>query len=674
MKPNKILGFGISCVLGLAATSCSDFLEKTPMSQIPPEQYYSSASQIDAILMDNYPNILPGHGSWYGYFEGDDGTDNQVRTGGCWSQYTTDLWRSNNEAGEWYFSRIYYLNFAFSNILTRYGEKLDGQDNTISGDLPLVQHYIGELYFLRAYHYFTKLKTFGDFPIILEPLPNDWEILSDAAARKPRNEVARQILDDLDKAIYLMQFTNLNTTRINRDAALLFKSRVALYEGTWLKYFNGSAFVPGGEGWPGATATPNYQYPSGSIENEINFFLDQAMEAAKEVGDKYVDKLAYNTGKMQQSAGDPVNDYYNMFADVDMSGYPEILLWRQYNRNLLTHDVCQNAAKSNASLGLTRMYVQNFLMADGSPVYTHGTYADVYGYYMGDKDLRKLRENRDSRLQVFLKAPGDINQIYDLDNTTGLLLQYEPIPDITSGTYGENYPTGYAIHKGGNLSRKYYENQWCYTGCPIMRSAEALLNYMEASYERNHSIDGTAQRYWEALRNRAHVNPDFNKTIALTDMTKEAENDWGAYSAGQLIDPTLYNIRRERRCELLSEGFRMDDLKRWRAFDQLITKPCHIEGMHLWNTPMEEWYTNLTYDIGAESTVSSPQKSEYIRPYEKNSTQYGYNGLTWKMGHYLSPISTKEILLSSPDGITPDASKIYQNPYWSNAGSEPASK
>lgn len=157
-------------------------------------------------------------------------------------------------------------------------------------------------------------------------------------------------------------------------------------------------------------------------------------------------------------------------------------------------------------------------------------------------------------------------------------------------------------------------------------------------------------------------------------MTKEAENDWGAYSAGQLIDPTLYNIRRERRCELLSEGFRMDDLKRWRAFDQLITKPCHIEGMHLWNTPMEEWYTNLTYDIGAESTVSSPQKSEYIRPYEKNSTQYGYNGLTWKMGHYLSPISTKEILLSSPDGITPDASKIYQNPYWSNAGSEPASK
>ena len=41
--------------------------------------------------------------------------------------------------------------------------------------------------------------------------------------------------------------------------------------------------------------------------------------------------------------------------------------------------------------------------------------------------------------------------------------------------------------------------------------------------------------------------------------------DWGAYTAGQLVDPTLYNIRRERRCELMAEGLRWMDLKRWRA-------------------------------------------------------------------------------------------------------------
>ena len=77
---------------------------------------------------------------------------------------------------------------------------------------------------------------------------------------------------------------------------------------------------------------------------------------------------------------------------------------------------------------------------------------------------------------------------------------------------------------------------------------------MEASYERNGTLDGTATEYWKIIRRRSHVDEDFQKTIALTDMGKEAENDWGAYSGGKLIDATLYNIRRERRCEFMADG------------------------------------------------------------------------------------------------------------------------
>jgi len=676
MKYNNLFELALAGTLGMSLMSCSDFLEKEPMSQIAPENYYQTDAQLNSILMDEYNATLPGHGSGYGFFAGDADTDNQVNDW-CSSQYTLDIWRTTNEAGSWNFTRIYYINFTLSQAMPRYGDDLSGSKNTISGSLPLIQHYLGEVYFLRAYQYFNKLKAFGDFPIVLEPLPNDKEVLAEATIRKPRNEVARQILDDLDKAIYLMQFTNLNTTRINRDAALLFKSRVALYEGTWLKYFKGTPFVPAGEGWPGAKQYPDYQYPSGSIENEIDYFLDEAIAAAKEVGDKYVDRLTYNTGYMQQSVDEEANPYFDMFAAENMSVYPEILLWRQYDRNKLRHDVCGMAAKGNANIGMTRQYVQNFLMADGSPVYTHGTYADGDGYYKGDKDMRALRENRDSRLSIFLKAPGDKNVLYDLNDTFGsTFVPIEPWPDIITSISADAYVTGYALRKGGNLSRKYYQNQGCYTGCPIMRAAEALLNYMEASYERKGSIDETAQRYWTALRNRAHVDPDYNKTIALTDMTKEAENDWGAYSGGSLVDPTLYNIRRERRCELLSEGFRMADLKRWRSFDQLITNPCHIEGYHLWNTDIYTHYNerDLIYNANQISTVSDPARSEYLRPFERYPEQYGYNGLTWKMGHYLYPISIKQILLSSPDGVTPDASKIYQNPYWGNSGSEPATK
>ena len=51
----------------------------------------------------------------------------------------------------------------------------------------------------------------------------------------------------------------------------------------------------------------------------------------------------------------------------------------------------------------------------------------------------------------------------------------------------------------------------------------------------------------------------------------------------------MYNIRRERRCELIEEGMRMADLKRWRALDQLDYKnfpneAYRVSGMNLWES------------------------------------------------------------------------------------------
>lgn len=65
------------------------------------------------------------------------------------------------------------------------------------------------------------------------------------------------------------------------------KSRVALFEGTWLKYFKDTPFVPNGPEWPGKSKeyNANYQYPTGDIDKEIDFFLTEAMNAAKEVAD-----------------------------------------------------------------------------------------------------------------------------------------------------------------------------------------------------------------------------------------------------------------------------------------------------------------------------------------------------------------------------------------------------
>lgn len=679
MKNNyKYIGkvlLSVCAVAGLSA--CEDFLDREPLSKLAPETYFTSATQLENMLNDEYPNVLPTYEPYsYGLFETDKGTDNQITTNAD-DRYTLDRWKvPHEEDKEWKFERIYRINFFLANTLPKFGSDIQGTQNTISGDISSVKHYIGEMYFLRAFEYFKKLQSFGDFPIIKIPLVEDYELLRENSKRFPRNEVARFIISDLDSAALFMNDVDMPTTRINRDVALLIKSRVALFEASWLENFKNTAFVPGGPDWPGAKFRPDYQYPSGNIDKEVEYFLQEAVKASEEVAEKYKNSLTANTGVFQQDANEPSNPYYDMFASEDLSGIPEVLLWRQNAKGFTTHNINAAAGRGNYHAGLTRGYVQNFLMQDGTPVYTHGTYVDGDGYYMGDKTIADVRMNRDPRLSIFLKEPGQKNILYEIDNNEGTeAVLIEPYPEITNGDGERGYSTGYALHKGGSLNRKYYANGGGYTGEVYFRAVEALLNYMEASYLLNGVLDSKAKEYWTLIRQRAGIDTDFEKTVSLTDMTKEAENDWGAYTAGKLLDDkTLYNIRRERRCEFLSEGFRYMDLRRWRSMDQLITKPYHPEGIHLWNTPMEGWYDDLIADGTDKANVSPENRSEYLRPFERTSTQAAYDGCTWKMAHYLQPIMVKQFQLTATSGSDVTTSVIYQNPYWPLVADQPAEK
>lgn len=675
---------GISLLVGGSMlTSCDDYLDLEPHGDVASESYFKDASQLQAYADTYYSTVLPTNkGNSYGVYSHDQGTDNQIGDVASKIFYKGE-WKVPNSGGNWSFSNIYPINYFFSQVMPKFGDDLSGAGNTIQGDLQSICHYIGEMYFIRAMEYFNRYQKMGDFPIITTPKPEDMAELTEAAKRQPRNEVARFILSDLDKAATLMDGKQMATTRFNRDVALLLKSRVALFEGTWLKYFKGTAFVPNGEGWLGKSKDYNasYQYPSGDIDAEINFFLDEAMAAAKEVAEKHKNSLTQNTGIVKQDEATPENPYFAMFASEDLSDVEEVLLWRQYVQGLgSNHDVALAADQGNMGIGVTRGYVQNFLMADGKPIYAHGTYVDGDGYYMGDKTIADVRKNRDSRLSIFLKEPGQKNVI--TESVTGLtnIWYDEPYPNIVGGSAQYTYTTGYVLRKGGAWDTKYLAQNRCFLGLPYFRAAEALLNYMEASYERTGQLDATAREYWTKLRQRAIVSTDINATIAATDMTKEAENDWGAYSAGKILtDKTLYNIRRERRSELLSEGLRYMDLCRWRAMDQLMTKPYIPEGIHLWNTPMQSWYnddkgeTKLIYGKD-NANVSSPEDSEYFRPYRKRTNQMCYEGLTWSMAHYLEPVCIDQMLITSDDGHTIETSPIYQNPYWPTTPDMPAEK
>lgn len=672
--------------LSASMVSCSDWLEQEPPSYLTPDTYFSDVTQVQAAV-DWFYTVMITHGNWnYGTYGNDNETDNQTD----WSpdgKYGTGLWLTSTTNGNWSWTNIRNINYQLRTII----EKRDA--GTITGDQNKLNNFIGDLYFLRSYCYFDMLQKWGDLPILWQALPDDEAELVAASKRMPRNEVARFIVNSLDSALTLMQPQGTYaTTRITPDAVNLFKSRVALYEGTFLKYFAGTPFVPNGPGWPGAAKdyNANYQYPTGSVEAESNYFLDIAAKSAKEVADKYMGSLRVNTGKIPQSATDPENPYFSIWGNNNMSGIKEVLLWREYNRSLgVVNDIEVVTQKGNYGIGLTRSFVENFLMADGKPIYNSA-------YKYSDQTIADVATNRDPRLTIFLKVPGQVNVFKNVGEGDHEV-DIEPKPYLAARGDAENgYPTGYALRKGGMFDGAEADNGSCTNACEVFRATEALLNYMEAQYLLTNNL-GDILPYWKAVRTAAGFTgaaADPQTTIDATDMNQE-NSDWGAYSAGtKLGDKVLYNIRRERRCELMAEGLRWMDLQRWRALDQLITTPVHIEGMHLYNTPMEGWYYEdkdgdgygdgvgvgnftLLNDGSTSAVVSSPEltHSEYVRPHEWNMVQNDFkNGLTWHMAHYLQPMPIRQFLLTASDHASVELSPLYQNPYWPTESDLPAEK
>lgn len=662
--------------LGMTVTSCSDFLDRPPLDQISPDSYYTTADQLGTFTINYYTSIFPNNSGWFaGVATFDDGTDNQASRGGNSGMYLQDQWKVPTSGGIG-MNAIRNVN----KFINESEAKIAA--GKVTGTPEQINQYMGEAYFIRAMLYYSKLQDYGDFPIELKEL-NVNNDLVEASKRQPRNLVARQILSDMDKAIDKLQVTIANKVRINKNAALAMKSRMALYEATFEKYHRGTGRVPGDANWPGKNKEWNKNFTINQ-DDEVNFFLDQAIDAAKKVCDavplKTQNSHVMNPSSIGQYNG--WNSYYDMFASPDLSKYPEVLLWRQFNSNLtpsLAH-LTSNKLRGGASTGWTRGLVESFLMKNGLPIYASGS-----GYH-GDTTVDMTKTDRDERLQLFMFGESDVLGIdqksIDLANKK-LAAGVTPLTKILF-----NAATLFATDQAsrdvtGYRQRKFYNYDPAMQlgqtfsdvdGQIIIRVEEAMLNYIEASYLRTGSLDATATGYWTALRARAGITAPISTTIAATDMSKEADvnrpsYDWAAFSAGHPVDATLYSIRRERRSEFAGEGLRNDDLIRWASLDQV--KNYQIEGVNFW----DQIYQNPSFvndkgvsliiaDGESNATMSAKTLSKYVRPYQIQKTNnILYNGYTFYQAHYLSPFSYQEMQLCSPDG-TAENSNLYQNIYW----------
>ena len=234
MKRNIIL-LPIGLLLAILISSCEDYLEKKPLTQIGNDDYWKATSDLANYTLQFYPS-LPAFevvGSYLGLlgWDGTRGSDTQI-TGvpsTVWNGSRSPVTSTSDK--EWNWTNIRSVNVFFDN----YRKCKDPFDS--------YKHFVGEAHFFKAWFYFEKVRAYGDVPWFSKALETDSEELY--KARDSRILVVDSILWNLDRAIeYLNPLKSVDggSNRLSKEVALLFKSRVALYEGTWQKYHKGWNF------------------------------------------------------------------------------------------------------------------------------------------------------------------------------------------------------------------------------------------------------------------------------------------------------------------------------------------------------------------------------------------------------------------------------------------------
>lgn len=501
----------------LPFSSCSDFLDREPITKPEAGNFLTGAIQVENYINGLYMTLPSFSKFGLGVRSEEKNSDNIIA-----EKYDARLHGQNNQfsgASDWQtgYQNLRKVNYFFHNY--KVPEAQENED---------VLSLKGEAYFLRAYWHFDLLKKFGSIPVMDAFWDENATIAGLQIPAKTRNEVARFILSDLVEAKNLLHSRGkYSGIRINKEAAMVLAMNVALYEGTWEKYHSSDDFA--------------------SSTNESNYFLGEVINWGNELFGCGID--LYKTGQ------NPGDTFAALFNSKDLSGMGEVLLWRKYSSDEgVFHDVNGNlkagVVDSEGAAGITQSLVDNYLNADG-------TFIDPTNEKF--KDFKETFEGRDPRLIQTVMNEG----AKFASATTATPMHLEEYTDEKKNTIsppklaGDGNTrslTGYHIRLGIDTTFVSGNGE---TALPIIRYAEGLLAYAEAAAELEMWSDDIANKTLKALRERAGV-----KYLAPA-------KDANFTDFGYTLTPVLQEIRRERRSELALQGFRLDDLMRWKA-DKLI--------------------------------------------------------------------------------------------------------
>lgn len=304
-------------------------------------------------------------------------------------------------------------------------------------------------------------------------------------------------------------------------------------------------------------------------------------------------------------------DYQTTYNSLDLSTNKQVIMYKQYAPGFLSHSVIGYTNSSTVMSGLTKNAVETYLATDGLPI-------TISPNYKGDANIKDLRTNRDKRLLA----------------TIDTVLMYQG--NLWNGFSSS---TGYRPTK---FLQPLDPNQLAplnSTDAPLFGLPEVYLNYVEACAELSELgkytlVQADLDKSVNLLRARAGVavlqlvgiNGTAVNGVVFTDTKKD--ND---------ISSIIWELRRERRTELMMDGFRFDDLMRWK------------KGWYMDNSKNPDIFLGAKVPANPRITLSP---DGYLRVYAATASRAFIDPK-----NYLSAIPTGQIALYANGSLS-------QNPGW----------
>lgn len=598
-----ILCASVSLCLSMSSCLNDEFLEVYPKGQQTEGSVFTTNDNFKTYAWGLY-NVFFGYtyntGQTDEIFRGDFESDNMIKgLAGYEGQWAYRKAKATDESKDWDYDYIRRVNLMLDNI-----------DKSQMNETEK-EHWRSVGLFFRSYKYFQMLSKFGGIPWVEHALTEESPELY--GKRDTRDLVASNILSNLKYAEEHIGSNILvdgkNTINVYVVKALI--SRFALFEGTWRKY----------HGMPDAET-----------------YLKECARASRDVIEEYPD----------------VHPRYDeLFNSETLEGMTGVLLYKAYETGQLMHGLTRMVRTGESSIEATKDAVDSYLCKDGRPIST------TTSNYGGDKNIYGQFRDRDYRLYLTICPPymvkkdkgpstpewqytdkAEDREFIDLmamisgetyhrlpsSNFKGFTVQGQP------HFKNMNWGQGWNASQMGFWVWKYYNTHTVATNAngvnttdaPLFRVGEVMVNYAEAMCELGNLDQSAADRSINKLRSRAGIAKMIVDDI---DDNFDAARD-------PSVPALLWEVRRERRVELMGEGFRLDDLRRWKK-GEYVNK----QALGVYVTEASAKKLKVTGGIGADDG--------YVYFYD--------TPLGWQEHYYLYPLPLKQLALNA---------NLEQNPVW----------